>query len=367
MKKILIIITAIVLFSACTKERTTGVLKEEIKEYNEKIKELQTKLSESDTIDITGKVVNVRVQEASFKKTTHSFTITGGVQAEQFAYVTPEMNGRIKKIFVKEGVSVRKGQLLASLNSNVIKSTIAEVETGLELAKTVYLKQKKLWEQKVGKEIDYLQAKNNKESLDAKLQTLNAQLEMSEIKAPFSGIVDEIYLKEGEMASPGKQLIDLVNINNLEVEAYASEKYISSLVKGGAVTISFPAYPDIKVESVIDRTGNIINLANRTFKIKVKFKNIGNKIKPNMLADILLSDYEGNNITVPSLIIKNDRKGEYIFVAKKINGKMKAQKIYIKTGLHTGELTIIENGVKSGDNIIVEGYNTVKNGTLIEF
>ncbi len=366
MKKILII-SVVIFFAACQQVKTPEQLKQEITEHKEIIKELETELSKIDTVSTNGNgnIVKVIVSEAAFVKTVHSFTVTGSVDAENYALVSPELNGKVNKIHVKKGQFVSKGQLLVSLSSSAMRGRVKELKQRLELAKIVYEKQKKLWDQKIGKEIDYLQTKNNKESLEANLMALNAQLAMTVVRAPFAGIVDEIYPKIGEMATPGRPVVDIVNLRKLEIQADISEKYLSSVVKGGAVTVSFPAYPDIKIEGKIHRTGNIINPTNRTFKIEVKINNRENKIKPNMVANILLSDYEGNNITVPSLIIKNDTKGKFIFVAEKKNGQLIAIKKYIETGLHTGEKTIIKEGVKEGEKIITDGYNIVKNGSLV--
>jgi len=286
--------------------------------------------------------------------------------AENIAFISPEMNGQIKNVYVKEGQFVKKGQLLISLNSAVIQSSISELKTALSLAKIMYEKQKTLWEQKIGKEIDYLQAKNQKEGLEAKLATTNAQLRMSKIYAPFSGIVDAIYSKKGEMATPGRKLIDFVNLNTMEVVAEISEKYLPHISKGDAVTINFPTYPELKKEAVIFRTANIINPANRTFKVFVKINNKDKKIKPFMIAELILSDYTGLDFSVPSIIIKKDRKGEYVFVIKNSNNKTTAEKRYVKTGLHTGNNTIIKDGLNANENIIVDGYNLVNSGMEVQ-
>ncbi len=367
MKKALIIL-AVVFFAACQQVKTPDQLKQKITEHKEKIKELEIELSKIDTISSNGNgnKVKVNILKADFTKTTHSFTVTGNVDAVNFALVSPEANGKVNTIHVRKGQSVSKGQLLVSLSASAMMGRIKELKQRLELAKTVYEKQKKLWDQKIGKEIDYLKAKNDKESLEANLMALNAQFAMTKVKAPFSGIIDEIYPKLGEMATPGRPVVDLVNLHKLEIKADISEKYLSSVVKGGVVTVSFPAYPDLKIEGKIHRTGNIINPTNRTFKIEIKINNQANKIKPNMVANILLSDYEGNNITVPSLIIKSDTKGKFIFVVKENDGEKTAEKRYIKTGLHTGERTIIEEGINKGEKIIIDGYNIVKNGTPVK-
>ncbi len=361
MKKISIILILTIFSGACNSKKSNEDIKNQIFELKEQIKQLENQLDE-DVIISKNKTLKVKIQEAKKEKVKHSFTSTGTVRSEKMAYISPEMNGQIKTVFVKEGQFVKKGQLLVKLNSELIKSSISEIKTGLSLAKVMYEKQKTLWEQKIGKEIDYLQAKNQKESLEAKLKTVYAQLRMSRISAPFSGLIDAIYSKKGEMASPGRRLIDLVNLNTMEAGAEISEKYLPFVKKGDEITVEFPTYPNWKKTAKVYRTGNIINPANRTFKVFVKIENKDKKIKPNMIAEIILSDYEGENFTVPSIIIKNDRKGKYIFIAKEENGKIISEKRYIKTGVHIENKTVIESGIIEGEKIITDGYNLVNNG-----
>lgn len=365
MKKIGIIIITILFFGACRPERTNEVIKNEIFDYKEKIKALEKELK-TEKVQTKGKVLKVKILEAKKVQINHSFTSTGMVRAENMAYISPEMTGQIKKVFVKEGQFVKKGQLLLTLNSDVILNSIKELKTGLSLATIMYEKQKTLWEQKIGKEVDYLKAKNQKESLEAKLSTANAQLRMSKISAPFSGFIDAIYSKKGEMATPGRRVIDLVNLYEMEAGCEISEKYLPYIKKGDPVTVKFPTYPDIIKKGTIYRTGNIINVANRTFKVFVKIENKDKKIKPFMVAEIILSDYEVKDIAVPSIIIKNDRKGKYIFIAKEKDRSFFAEKRYIETGVNTNNNTVIETGVEEGEKIITEGYNLVNSGTKVQ-
>jgi len=365
MKKISIIILISLFFGACQPEKSNEDIKNEIFEYKEKIKALEKELK-TDKTSSDSKILKVKVLEAKKTKVKHSFTVTGGVRAENMAYISPEMNGQIRRIHVKEGQFVKKGQLLVSLNSEVMQSSISELKTGLDLAKVMFEKQKTLWEQKIGKEVDYLKAKNQKESLEAKLATVNAQLRMSRIYAPFSGIVDAIYSKKGEMATPGRRLIDFVNLNTMEAGAEISEKYLPNIKKGDFVKVKFPTYPDLVKETKIKRIGNIINPANRTFKVFVNIENRDKRVKPNMIAELVLTDYAGEDFAVPSIIIKKDRKGQYVFVAKNEDGKFIAKKRYVKTSVNTGDKTIIEEGLVVGENVVVEGYNLINSGMEVQ-
>ena len=311
------------------------------------------------------KAVKVIVQEVKRTKVKHSFHSTGTAKAKNIAFISPEMNGQINKIFVKEGQNVVKGQKLVALSSDIILSSISELKTALSLANTMYEKQKTLWDKGIGKEVDYLRAKNQKESLEAKLRTLRAQYKMSKIDAPFSGIVDRIYSKVGEMAGPGRQVIDLVNLNTMEVEIDISEKYLPYIKKGDSLSVRFPTYAGMVKEATVDRVGNIINRANRTIKVVVNIDNKDQKIKPNMIAEVLLSDYEGEDILVPSIIVKNDRRGKYVYIAKQEKDKIIAEKRYVSTGKHIEDNTVISNGLNEGEKVITVGYNLVSTGVVV--
>jgi RND family efflux transporter MFP subunit len=152
----------------------------------------------------------------------------------------------------------------------------------------------------------------------------------------------------------------------MEIEAEISERYLPVIRKGDSVTVSFPTYPGFEIKTTISRTGNIINTGNRTFKINVKFSNKDSKIKPNMLAELLLSDYQGESISIPSAVIKTDIYGNYVYVINDDQGNKTAEKRYVKTGLHSRENTIIEDGLKPGDAVITAGFNLVENGSHVQ-
>ena len=306
----------------------------------------------------------LKVQPQTFH---HYFNVTANIEAVEYAMISPETPGQIKRIYVKEGQKVSKGTLLLKQNSSIVEGQIQNVRTQLNLAEITYNKQKELWlEKHVGSEIQYLQAKTQYESLQEQLKTLQAQLAMSEIKAPFSGIVDQINLKEGELASPGMQVIALVNLNKMKFIGDVSEIYLPVMHKGDSVDISFTTYPNLKLREPIYRTGNIINPSNRTFDIEVRAKNIKNKLKPNMIATIKINDYTKDSaLVVPSIIIKKDFEKQFIFIAEKKDTITIAKKVFVETGRSYKDKTIIKKGIKPNDNVIVKGYNIVSNGSEI--
>jgi len=370
MKKLLVVIIIGVLTS-CSSKVDNPESKEEIliqiSEYKKEMVELNKKLTtlEQELIDLEGgiKGTPVYTSKIELQEFNHYFEVNGSVEAINAAYISPEINGQVKEIYVTEGNKVSKGQALIKLNSSITESSIKEVETALELANTVFEKQKQLWDKNIGSELDYLQAKNNMESLESKLETLNAQVEMALIRSPINGIVDEILVKEGELAVPGMQVVQVVNLDGLYVNADVSEAYITKVKKGDIVSLEFPSLPDIKMDIPVFRTGNIVKSANRTFTVQLKIKNVDKLIKPNILAKIKIRDYNKKQaIVVPSIILKQDMKGTYLF---KVN-ECKAYKIYVETGKSYKGTTIVTSGLNTGDEVIVDGYNQVSDGKLIE-
>ena len=311
--------------------------------------------------------IKVKVKEAKTQDFNHYIKVSGNVEAEQYAFISPQANGQITKIYVNEGDYVKKGDLLIQLNDNIIRNTISEVENSLNLATITFKKQENLWKQKIGSEIQYLQAKTQKESLEKKIKTLNSQLALTQIRAPFSGYVDNIVLKEGELASPGIRVLELVNLKKMLIKADISEKYLSKINKGDTVKITFPDFPNIVKYAQISRIGKIVNPNNRAFKIEVKFNNYDEKIKPNIIASLKIRDQLIKNaIAVPSIIIKNDFEKKFIFVAKKQGNSYIAKKIIVETGISYKDKTVITKGLNIGDKYIYEGFNLVTDGFNVQ-
>ncbi len=346
--------------------------KEQIASLNQEIKNLNKELT-----DTSGKprdVIPVVVKKMEPETFNHFVSISGSAESVNQAYISPETGGQIQEIQVEEGDKVQKGDLLVRLNTDVTQSNIDEVQSNLDLAKKIYKKQDTLWKQNIGSEVEYLQAKNNYYSLKAKLNSLRAQLDMSLIRAPFSGIVDQIYIKDGEMASPGMRLIQLVNLSRMKVVGEISERYLPNIEKGQLLTVRFPSYTNITIDAPIHRTSNVINPANRTFTIEVRFNNLDNKIKPNMMAVMEINDFSMDSaMIVPSNIIKKDivksKKGDFkkfLFVVRHEQGNKTAKKVYIETGRSYDNQTIVTEGLKNGDQVIIEGYNTVSTGTIVQ-
>jgi membrane fusion protein, multidrug efflux system len=372
MKKSIFILSLIIIASSCSMDNPE-MIKQQIKKKKEQVSKLNEQIAlmeggiETDSASADeGFSVPVSVKKLNPEAFEHFIDITGKLEAEEDAFISPEMNGQIKKIYVKEGQSVKKGQLLVALNTAMIESNINQVKTGLALATKLYDKQKELWDQNIGSEMQFLEAKNAKESAQASLETLQAQLDMARIRAPFSGLVETIMLKEGELAAPGMQVIQLVSLDNLKIYGNISERYMSSIQKGDEVIVKFPDAGDLSIDIPIHRVGNVIDDKSRTFRIEMKIDNTDKKLKPNMYTTIKVKDFSSDNaLVVPAIIVKQDAQGDYIYVANNDQGSPRAEKRYVKVGLTNNDLTIINEGVKPGEDVIVNGYTQVSNNVGI--
>lgn len=313
--------------------------------------------------------ISVEITEMEKQDFKSYITVNGNVEAINDVQLRPEIPGRIKSIIVKEGDKINKGQLLVSLKTDATEKGIQEIKTGLELATIMFEKQKSLWEQKIGTEVQFLQAKNQKEALENKLATLNAQLEMAQIKAPFSGIIDEIYQKDGDFASAQMPILHIIDLSKMKIKAPVSESYISTINKGDSIDLLFPAYPKMEtIKTIINRTGNNINPANRTFLITVLLNNINDKLKPYLIAEVKLTILEiDSTYIVPTQIIKSNLKKEnFIFIAEDKDNQLVAKKIFVNPiATYNGNTVIESDEINDGTKVIVKGYNLVSNNKSI--
>ena len=305
----------------------------------------------------------VEVKTVVPEKFEHFFAVNGSLEAIQDAFISAETSGQIQAVHVQEGQRVRQGDLLVSLNSDITRNAVAEVQNALELARTVFRKRQELWDKKIGAEIQYLEAKTSKESLENRLASLQAQLALAKIMAPFSGIVDKIYKKAGELAVPGLQLMQLVNLNRMRVNAEVSETYLGRIKKGDRVEITFPTYPGLRLEAAISRIGQVVSAKNRTVLVQAELDNRQEQMKPNMMVTLRCRDFfEPGALVVPAIVVKNDLTGTYLYTVERENGKSVARKLHVTTGLTEGNRTMIVDGLTAGQGVIVSGYNLVRNG-----
>lgn len=373
MKKYISLLTLALLIS-CTQEgnkdlaelkKSQANLKEEISKSKASLMEVEQQIRELEGDE--KKIYEVTVKSLGSSTFQHFFQVQGTVAADKVIQVNPEASGNIQSIQVKEGQRVNKGQVIAILDTDILDNSIRELEVSLDLANTVFAKQTRLWNQNIGSEIQYLQAKNNKESLDSKLETLKSQRDMYIVKAPFAGVVDEIFPKVGELASPQMSIARLVNLDRVKIESEISEKYLPIVKRGTHVDVEFPSIHK-KVDCKVSRTGEFINPANRSYKIQIEMANEGNSLKPNMIATLKIKDFEQDNaVTIPSNSIQQDHLGnEYVYIAIKKGAKHFVEKRTIETGLSYENMMHVTSGLNAGDRLIMKGARSIKDGQEIQ-
>lgn len=375
--KNLIIITIALFIASCAPQGPKDIeaeikeYKQQVDEYNQKIGELEQQLDQEQG-QVQGeapgdsRALVVKVKEMAPQSFSSYFDATGTVEALQDAFISPEVNGQIQSILVDRGDQVKKGALLIRLKTEVTQNNIDEVKTSLELASKLYEKQKELWEKEIGSEIQFLEAKNNKESLEARLATLQSQLDMAYIRAPFSGIVDDIMVKSGELASPGMRLLRLVNLDKIRITADVSESFLGKVKEGEMATLRFASLPEVKLERPVNRTGMVIDPVTRTFSVEVLVDNRDHMLKPNMLSSLRIQDFSTDDaLLVPSIILKEDFSGAFLFRINDASEMPKAEKVYVKTGKTVQDVTRIIEGLQTGDRVITAGYNLVSDGAPV--
>ena len=309
-------------------------------------------------------VTATKLQPEDFE---HFVEIQGTVQADDYIDVTSEIAGRILKMTVKEGDNVRQGQLIAELDLEQLKKQMAELETSLDLAKTVHERQKRLWDQNIGSEMQFLEAKNNKERLEKSIETLEYQLTKSKVYAPVSGVAESVILQSGELASPGAPIIQILNPNKLKVVADVPESYLKAVQPGKEVKVTFPAL-DQEQKARISLIGNTIDPNNRTLEVEANISKTNSLIKPNLLAVMYLQDYkEENVITVPIEVVQQEVGGkDFVFVTEEGAKGAVVRKVFIKTGKSYGGEVIVEDGLDGGETLILDGAKGLAAGQEVK-
>jgi RND family efflux transporter MFP subunit len=273
----------------------------------------------------------------------------------------------LSQIYVKIGQKVSKGQNLAKIDDGGLSNQLAQMETQAALAKTTFERQKNLWDKKIGSEIQYLQAKTNYESQMKAVAQMKAQLAKTIVRAPFSGIIDEVITDKGQVVGPGQQLMRIVNLSDMYVSANIPESFIGK-IKVGAIV-------DVQVKSIgktyqgrVRQVGNYINPNNRNFSIEVAVPNKDNLLRPNQVAVLKIEDYKKPNaILVPESIVTENAAGEKILYTVDVASKEpKAVKKTITIGLTSGSNVEVKSGLNKGETIIIEGARSVQNGDQVE-
>jgi membrane fusion protein, multidrug efflux system len=340
------------------KKATFKTLEKEIKALEQELAVLVPPKEDARTLVTTEKIGR--------KDFSRYIEIQGSVQSNNVFFTSSEAGGRLLGFTLKEGDRVTKGQLIGRVDMEAVDKQITEIETALELAKTTYERQKRLWEQNIGSEIQYLQAKNQKERLEKSIESVRFQLTKSKIYATATGEITRTMVKSGDVIAPGMPLIEVLNLSRVQVQAEVPETYLKSVKKGQTVKVKFPALEQ-ETSAKITLIGQQVNPANRTFKVEIDMANSGN-LKPNLLATVSLKDFEQKNaVVLPSELIQQEVSGKsYVFVQDEGEKGTIAKKVYVTIGeTYEGE-TYISEGLTGDEIFIIKGARDLKDGELIE-
>jgi membrane fusion protein (multidrug efflux system) len=367
MKPIITIILSAIFLTACnsdqlTKKRTElESLKADAKTIADKITKLESEIAKLDTVK-KEKKTEIKAIALSPRIFKAYIEVQGRVDADENVSLSSQMPGTITKINVKVGDQVGKGQVLAETDASAIHQQISDLQINIDLATQVLQKQQTLWDQKIGTEMQYLQAKSNKESLEKKMSLLQEQVRMSKIISPISGTIDAVNIKLSQQVVPGMNAINVVNFSNLKVKADLAESYSSRVKTGDEVTVYFLDIKD-SINSRISFAARAINVLSRTFNVEV---NLGNnqKYHPNMVAKLKINDYTSSKpeITIPIKFIQKENGENFVLTTE--NGTV-VKKI-VTTGRFYNGFVEISTGLKEGDKLITEGYDLVNEGDHID-
>jgi len=337
-------------------------------------KALESQLKSLDSaiamLDGSAKLPLVTTIEVHPQRFDHYLELQGDVMTKQNVLIYPEMSGTLNKVYVKEGQKVTKGQLLATIDDGGLSSQLAQLRTQAELSKTTFERQKRLWEQNIGSEIQYLQAKTNYEAQQSAVKQMESQVGKSSIRAPFTGIIDDVIKDQGTVVSPGpgSEVFRIVNLSNMYIEVEVPESHLQNVTPGKDVKVYFPVLGD-SVNTKIRQTGNFINPSNRSFTAEIPVPSHDGKIKPNLTARVMINDYTSENaILIPQSILSENADGEqYVLLvaADSVENNPVAKKVVIKTGKTQGDYVEVLSGINEGDAIIDEGARSVKEGQQV--
>jgi membrane fusion protein, multidrug efflux system len=311
-------------------------------------------------------VKTIVVKDSIFK---HHIEIQGNVDTKENIMISPEYSGILTQVNVKAGQRVNKGQILARIDDGGMSSQLAQVETQLALAKTTFEKQKNLWDQKIGSEIQFLQAKTSMESQQKAVAQIKSQLNKTLVIAPFSGTIDEVLIEKGKVVAPGMNLFRIVNLNNMYVTANVPENYIEQLKLGAIVEVNLNSIGKV-YQGKVRQIGNYINPNNRTFSIEIAMPNPDNLLRPNQVAILKIEDYTNPKaIILPENIIQETANGsKIVYVIEKGNSEKNTKAIQktIEIGYVSGSNVEVKSGLEAGETVITDGAKALKDGAVVE-
>jgi len=382
MKKIFFIFTTALLLASCgdKNQSVEGLIEEgdltaikakktelsnQQKELKAELDKLNTYINKNEKSSRAQLVTTEVVRDSIFK---HFVEVQGDVETDENIIIFPEYNGILTEVLVNEGDQVRKGQLLAKIDDGGLSSQLGQQETQAALAKTTYERRKNLWDQKIGSEIQFLEAKANYEAAVKTAQQTRSQLSKTRITAPFSGQIDDIIAEEGQVVNQGQtEVMRLVDLSDMFVSAAVPENYLKSVKKGSEVKIELTSIGE-SYTGIIRQVGSYINPDNRKFNVEIKIPNPDGFVKPNMIATVLINNYTNENaVTIPETILQENAQGETIayLYEQQNDSTAVAKKIVLELGLSYENRIEVKNGLNDGDVLVLEGAKNLRDGQRI--
>ncbi|MCE1197755.1 MAG: efflux RND transporter periplasmic adaptor subunit [Marinilabiliales bacterium] len=371
MKKELLTAAILATLIACNpaqnKKAELDKLKAEREELNVKISKLETEVNPGQ--QKVDKAIQVVVKKMESTPFTHYVEIQGIVDGDQNVSVSPQTAGIVTNVYVHEGSVVKKGDVLAALDAQVLKQSVEEVKTQLNLATIIYEKQKNLWDKKIGSEVQFLQAKSNKESLENRIRTLQEQIDMTKIISPINGSVESVPIKVGQIASPGvpTSSIRVINMASAKISAEVSENFASRIKNGNQAFVRFPDLNQ-EIESKLSFTSRFIDPSNRTFKVECRISSKEVELRANMIAYVKILDYSTeSSFVLPVNIIQSNQDGKFVYVVQKSGNGTTAVRRKITTGMDYNGNAEVLSGLNAGDQVVTAGFQNLKEGAAVIF
>ena len=330
------------------------------------IRKLSAAAKELDTTTNLALVTTIMAKDTLFH---HYIELQGNVTTKENILINAEYSGTLQQVFVTEGQKVRKRQVLAKIDDGGLSAQLAQLKAQANLAKTTFERQKRLWDQNIGSEIQFLQSKTQYESNKNAVTQLEKQLSKAKVVAPFDGTVEHISSEQGSNISMGTPILRIVSLDQMYIETEVPEKYLPNIEKGTSVIAEFPVLGK-KVDTEVRQVSNYIKPSNRTFKIEIDVPNKDHMIKPNLTAKVIINDYTNDStFLLPQSIISENSDGEqYLYIASNIqdDGEAEVHQAIVKTGKTQGDLVEILEGIEAGDYLIKEGARSVQEGQQVK-
>ncbi len=361
--------------SACEQKDPLLAKKDELKTQKAKLQKIKSSISklekeisslDPDFAKKNRKATLITTIHVVKKNFEHYVEVSGAVKSRRNVLISAENMGNVTLILFQEGDEVKKGQLIMSMDVELYQRNLDQLETEYTLAKIMFEKRSNLWKQNIGTEIQFLEAKNRKESLENQISNIKTQISKSQIRAPFAGTIEHVMIREGEMAQMGSPLVRIVNHRNMYIKADLSESHIGKFKKGDKVIINFPSINQT-LESRISSIGQVIDEQNRTFSIEALIPVTNFTLKPNLLAIVKLKDFEKDEaVVIPTKLIQKDNKGEFVFITGNESDELIARKIQIDRGITYKNSTMVINGLIGEEILINEGFRYVADGSKVK-